>query len=173
MRKTLRYRWLALMAIAILVGVAALGRQVGFSGSLLVKKRLLDPSRTSSLKAGMAFAMIGGPVDAPSFSSRDRKVIRRYFARPQRLPSGVLLRNLPPNLERYFQRDATLPSKLRERLEPFPQDLEERMSPLPEGYSRMILADRALILEGGATITDLVYIPHSQSERDSDVWSDE
>jgi hypothetical protein len=99
--------------------------------------------------------------DALTFSSRDQRVIRDYFASDDdNLPPGLAKRhgNLPPGLERHLQRDGTLPPGLQKRVRPFPEDLDRRLEPLPEGYSRVILSDRALILASDGRIIDLMFV---------------
>jgi hypothetical protein len=99
--------------------------------------------------------------DALTFSSRDQRVIRDYFASDgDNLPPGLAKRhgNLPPGLERHLQRDGSLPPGLQKRVQPFPEDLDRRLEPLPDGYSRVILSDRALILASDGRIVDLMFI---------------
>lgn len=99
--------------------------------------------------------------DALTFSWRDRRVIRDYFASDDDdLPPGLAKRhgNLPPGLERHLRRDGTLPPGLQRRVRPFPEDLDRRLEQLPEGYSRVILSDRALMLASDGRIVDMMYI---------------
>lgn len=97
----------------------------------------------------------------PVFSSRDREVIREYFAgNYENLPPGLAKRggNLPPGLERHLERDGTLSPGLEKRVEPFPANLERRLTPLPSGVSRVVLAGRALILDRNNKILDLMVL---------------
>jgi hypothetical protein len=64
--------------------------------------------------------------------------------------------HLPPGLERQLQRNGTLPPGLQKRVEPFPVELEQQLPRLPSGYSRVIVAGRALILDRNNKILDLL-----------------
>jgi hypothetical protein len=102
-----------------------------------------------------------GASAQPAFSPQDRRVIRDYFAGNYgNLPPGLAKRggNLPPGLERHLERNGTLPPGLQKRVEPFPADLERRLPPLAAGFSRVILAGRALILDRNNTILDLMAV---------------
>lgn len=74
------------------------------------------------------------------------------------LPPGLAKRggHLPPGLERQLQRNGTLPPGLQKRVEPFPVELEQQLPRLPSGYSRVIVAGRALILDSNNMILDLL-----------------
>ncbi len=95
------------------------------------------------------------------FSDRDQRLIRRYFqANTANLPPGLAKRggNLPPGLEKHLQRDGTLPPGLQKRIEPFPAALNQQLPRLPAGYSRVILAGRALILDRANRILDIMFV---------------
>jgi hypothetical protein len=99
--------------------------------------------------------------DAIVFSRRDARIIRAYFdSRRENLPPGLAKRggNLPPGLEKHLRRDGTLPPGLQKRVQPFPEELDRRLWRLPRGYSRGILADRALILASDGRIVDLIFV---------------
>jgi len=99
--------------------------------------------------------------DGLVFSPHDQEVIRGYFlANTSNLPPGLAKRggNLPPGLEKHLERDGTLPPGLQKRVEPFPASLEQRLPRLPGGYSRVILGGRALILDRGNKILDIMFI---------------
>ncbi len=99
-----------------------------------------------------------GGVTLPTFSPRDQQIIRDYYAQSySNLPPGLAKRggNLPPGLERQLQRNGTLPPGLQKRVEPFPAALEQRLPPLPTGYSRVVLAGKAMILDRNNKILDL------------------
>ncbi len=102
-----------------------------------------------------------GRASAPVFSTRDQELIRQYFlVNTSNLPPGLAKRggNLPPGLERQLERNGTLPPGLQKRVEPFPVDLSRKLPRLPAGYSRVILGDRALILDAANKILDLMHI---------------
>lgn len=94
----------------------------------------------------------------PVFSTRDQRLVRSYFADTSNLPPGLAKRggNLPPGLERQLQRNGTLPPGLQKRVQPFPEDLSSRLPRLPAGYSRVILAGKAMILDRNNKILDLM-----------------
>ncbi len=96
----------------------------------------------------------------PTFSPRDQNLIRAYYGGGgggRGLPPGLAKRhgNLPPGLERHLERNGTLPPGLQKRVEPFPDDLNSRLAPLPTGYSRVIVAGQAVILDRNNKILDL------------------
>ena len=92
------------------------------------------------------------------FTERDQHVIRSYYGGGRGLPPGLAKRggHLPPGLERQLQRNGTLPPGLQKRVEPFPVELEQQLPRLPSGYSRVIVAGRALILDRNNKILDLL-----------------
>lgn len=94
----------------------------------------------------------------PVFSTRDQRLIRSYFADTSNLPPGLAKRggNLPPGLERQLQRNGTLPPGLQKRVQPFPENLSSKLPRLPAGYSRVILAGKAMILDRNSKILDLM-----------------
>ena len=94
------------------------------------------------------------------FTERDQHVIRSYYGGGRGLPPGLAKRggHLPPGLERQLQRNGTLPPGLQKRVEPFPVELEQQLPRLPSGYSRVIVAGRALILDRNNKILDLLVL---------------
>lgn len=100
-------------------------------------------------------------AQAPVFTQSDQRLIRSYFSSGGRgLPPGLAKRGgrLPPGLERHLQRNGTLPPGLQKRVQPFPAELTQQLPSLPSGYSRVILAGRALILDRNHRILDLMAI---------------
>ena len=100
-------------------------------------------------------------AEALVFSSRDRNIIRSYFqSQRANLPPGLAKRGgkLPPGLERQLQKNGTLPPGLQKRIEPFPADLTGQLPKIPGGYSRVILAGKALLLDRNNKILDLVAV---------------
>lgn len=128
-------------------------------------------SSSSSQPAQQAPSYSGGQAQRPgmvsygqipTFSSRDQNLIRAYYGGGvggggRGLPPGLAKRhgNLPPGLERHLERNGTLPPGLQKRVEPFPDDLNSRLAPLPTGYSRVIVAGQAVILDRNNKILDL------------------
>jgi hypothetical protein len=103
----------------------------------------------------------GEMAQAPIFTESDQRLIRSYYSGGGRgLPPGLAKRGgrLPPGLERHLQRNGTLPPGLQRRVEPFPAELTQQLPSLPAGYSRVILAGRALILDRNNRILDLMAI---------------
>jgi hypothetical protein len=101
----------------------------------------------------------GAMAQALVFTERDQRLIRSYYSGGGRgLPPGLAKRGgrLPPGLERQLQRNGTLPPGLQKRVQPFPAELTEQLPSLPSGYSRVILAGRALILDRNNRILDLM-----------------
>ncbi len=96
----------------------------------------------------------------PEFTTSDRETIRRYFEdQSSNLPHGLAKRggHLPPGLERHIERDGTLPPGLQKRVQPFPEHLTRELPPLPSGCGcqRVILGDRALIIDAASRILDV------------------
>jgi hypothetical protein len=95
------------------------------------------------------------------FSTRDRQTIQQYYrTNTSNLPPGLAKRggNLPPGLEKQLERNGTLPPGLQKRVEPFPEELDRRLPRLPEGYSRVLVSGRALILDRQHKIIDLLVV---------------
>jgi hypothetical protein len=95
------------------------------------------------------------------FSSHDREIIRDYFLQnTSNLPPGLAKRggNLPPGLEKQLRERGTLPPGLEKRLQPFPVELSRRLPPLPNGYSRVMLGARVLILNRAHVIMDMMLL---------------
>ncbi len=102
-----------------------------------------------------------GKKSKARFSSHDKYIIHDYFARnASSLPPGLAKRggNLPPGLERQLREGGTLPPGLQKRVEPFPRELARRLPSLPEGYSRVILGGRALVLNRSHAIVDIMFL---------------
>jgi len=95
------------------------------------------------------------------FSTRDRQTIQRYYrTNTSNLPPGLAKRggNLPPGLEKQLERNGTLPPGLQKRVELFPEELDRRLPQLPEGYSRVLVSGRALILDRQHRIIDVLVV---------------
>lgn len=121
------------------------------------------PERAESYRGGeREYEMIraGDVGQALMFSGRDQQLIRSYYGGSSGLPPGLAKRGgrLPPGLEKQLRRNGTLPPGLQKRVEPFPAELTRQLPPLPSGYSRVIVAGRALILGRNNTILDLMAI---------------
>ena len=121
------------------------------------------PKRSEAYRGTGQSAMprAGEIAQSPVFTESDQRLIRSYYSGGGRgLPPGLAKRggHLPPGLERHLQRNGTLPPGLQKRVEPFPAELAQQLPSLPSGYSRVILAGRALILDRNNRILDLMAI---------------
>ena len=102
-----------------------------------------------------------GREAAIMFSGHDQQLIHNYFqANTANLPPGLAKRGgkLPPGLERHLQRNGTLPPGLQKRVEPFPTELSQQLPRIPAGYSRVIVAGRALIVDRNNKILDVMAV---------------
>jgi len=121
------------------------------------------PKRSEAYRGTEQSAMsrVGQMAPAPVFTERDQQLIRSYYGGGGRgLPPGLAKRGgqLPPGLEKHLQRNGTLPPGLQKRVQPFPAELTQQLPTLPSGYSRVILAGRALILDRNNRILDLMAV---------------
>ncbi len=111
------------------------------------------PSRSYEPSRGSAGSYGGQPY----FSENDQRVVRQYYSmNTANLPPGLAKRggNLPPGLEKQLERNGTLPPGLQKRVQPFPEDLNRQLPRLPSGYSRVVVGNRALILDAANRILD-------------------
>lgn len=95
---------------------------------------------------------------ARAFSEDDRRIIRSCYSEDySNLPPGLAKRggNLPPGLERQLQRNGTLPPGLQKRVRPLPESCERRLPHVPNGWFRVALSGRILLLDGGYRIIDM------------------
>jgi hypothetical protein len=117
-----------------------------------------DQQRAAS---GGSVSQTAQAAEALIFSDRDRSIIRSYYqTQSGNLPPGLAKRGgrLPPGLERQLRKNGTLPPGLQKRVEPFPADLNSQLPRIPGGYSRVILAGRALLLDRNNKILDLMAV---------------
>lgn len=93
------------------------------------------------------------------FSDRDQQVIRNYYSGGRGLPPGLAKKGkLPPGLAKQLRRNGSLPPGLQKRYggEPFPAGLEEQLPKLPTGYSRIVIAGRAVLLDRNHNVLDII-----------------
>jgi hypothetical protein len=98
-------------------------------------------------------------AEAGAFSDRDQQVIRSYYGGDRGLPPGLAKkRRLPPGLAKQLRRNGSLPPGLQKRYgaEPFPSDLSQQLPRLPSGYSRILIAGRAVLLDRNHNVLDII-----------------
>ena len=97
-----------------------------------------------------------GDADSPplvahvSWTTHDVEIIRRYYVPKHR--------NLPPGLQKKYQRTGQLPPGWQKKMEPFPADLERDCAPLPAGYRRGVFDAHAVIYNSHGTIVDVTVL---------------
>jgi hypothetical protein len=75
------------------------------------------------------------------------------------LPPGLAKKDrLPPGLERQLQRNGHLPPGLEKKLAPLPERCEANLPRLPDGWRRVVLTDRVIILDAARVISDIFQI---------------
>ena len=75
------------------------------------------------------------------------------------LPPGLAKRDrLPPGLERQLRRNGKLPPGLQKKVTGLPSACSVGLPRLPEGWERVVLSDRVLILDSARVISDIFRI---------------
>ena len=101
-------------------------------------------------------------AEAQMFSERDQRAVNNYFAaNPRSLPPGLAKKGkLPPGLAKQLRRKGSLPPGLQKKYgaAPFPVALERQLPSLPSGFSRILIAGRAVILDRNHNILDLMAV---------------
>ncbi len=95
------------------------------------------------------------------FTDRDRQLIQGYYGGGRGLPPGLAKKGkLPPGLAKQLRRNGSLPPGLQKRYnaEPFPADLARQLSPVPSGFSRVLIAGRAVLMNRDNKILDLLTV---------------
>jgi hypothetical protein len=95
------------------------------------------------------------------FSDREQQIIRNYYSGGRGLPPGLAKKGkLPPGLAKQLRRNGSLPPGLQKRYgaQPFPEDLSQELPKLPAGYSRILIAGRAVLLDGNHNILDILAV---------------
>jgi hypothetical protein len=85
-----------------------------------------------------------------SWGTRDVEIIRRHYA-PQ-------YRNLPPGLQKKYERTGQLPPGWQKKIKSFPPSLERECAPLPAGYRRGVIDAHAVIYNSRGTIIDVAVL---------------
>jgi hypothetical protein len=109
----------------------------------------------------------------PFFSPRDRRVIQSCMAdNYSNLPPGLAKRDrLPPGLERQLQRNGTLPPGLQKKVQPLPGACTSQLPPLRQGWLRVSLSGRILLLDRSNRILDIFSLgggSRDDDDRDND-----
>lgn len=79
----------------------------------------------------------GGTSVHVVYSTTEVQVIREHY-RPK-------YRNLPPGLQKKYERTGQLPPGWQKKVEPFPVELERRLPPLPPDHRRGVFDGHAVI----------------------------
>lgn len=109
----------------------------------------------------------------PFFSARDRRVIQACMGdNYSNLPPGLAKKDrLPPGLERQLQRNGTLPPGLQKRVQPLPGTCTSQLRPLRQGWTRVSLSGRILLLDRTNRILDIFNVRgehRGDDDRDED-----
>jgi len=89
------------------------------------------------------------------FGEHDREIITRYYSNStSNLPPGLAKRggDLPPGLQKHWERNGTLPPGLQKRLEPCPVELERQLPPLPADYRRAVIGAHVVVLNKNTNV---------------------
>jgi hypothetical protein len=82
------------------------------------------------------------------------------------LPPGLAKRDrLPPGLERQLRRNGKLPPGLQKKVVGLPGACAVGLPRLPEGWERVVLSDRVLILDSARVISDIFRIVRDVKRR--------
>jgi hypothetical protein len=109
--------------------------------------------------SGGSLGRIWEVARVPAFTERDQQLIRGYYSGGKGLPPGLAKKGkLPPGLEKQLRRKGSLPPGLQKKYnaQPFPPDLERQLSPVPSGFSRVMIAGRAVLTDRNHTILDIL-----------------
>jgi hypothetical protein len=85
-----------------------------------------------------------------SWTNHDVEIIRRHYT-PK-------YRDLPPGLQKKYQRTGQLPPGWQKKMQPFPAALERDCAPLPAGYRRGVFDAHAVIYNSHGTIIDVTVL---------------
>lgn len=113
----------------------------------------------TGLMAGLGMVLLAGPGigdddQGPYFTDEQRQIIREYFGEHPRDPEsyrdeerrpGKPPKRIPPGIAMNLERGKPLPPGIAKQV--LPMDLHRRLPPLPNGYERVIVGDRVLIVE--------------------------
>lgn len=126
-----------ILLLALLTGLCACG-SIGTTGS----------ASHSSPRAALAPASVGVAV---SFSPGDIEIIRAYYQAQASATKGKgKSRTLPPGIAKNLRRGKPLPPGIARRA--LPHDLQMKLRRLPDGYDRVVVAGKILLIELGTQI---------------------
>jgi len=134
-------RTIALTVAILFLGAAALGADRQGKSK---KHKDGTQSVASGEAAGTAVAV------SVSWGARDVEMIRSYYA-PQ-------YRNLPPGLQKKYERTGQLPPGWQKKMKPLPPSLERECAPLPAGFRRGVIEAHAIIYDSRGTIFDVAVL---------------
>lgn len=109
-----------------------------------------------TLLAALALGFGATQAEAASFSSQEVEIIMRYYqgvAQPDARSKGQSGRgNLPRGIAKNLGRGKTLPSGIAKQY--LPEPLLGRLPPPPQGFERVVIAGKILLIE---TATQVVH----------------
>lgn len=150
-----RFVWFPLVAICLCISVGA-----GILGA--VQKNSPQKKEGANRESGVQHTVEHAVTVAEAiFTDRDREVIHKYYSGGQSLPPGLAKKGeLPPGLAKQLRRNGSLPPGLQKRYnaQPMPDELALKLSPLPSGFSRLLIAGRAVILNRDHSVIDILAI---------------
>jgi hypothetical protein len=110
-----------------------------------------DQGNRGSAPARASAAREAGGTESLRFAAEDIRIIRTRYA-PR-------YRNLPPGLQKKYERSGQLPPGWQKKMEPLPVEIERTLPPLPSGYRRGVIEGHAVIYHSGAgTIVDVAVL---------------
>lgn len=108
------------------------------------------------LIAALALGFAAARAEAASFSSQEVEIIMRYYqgvAQPDERPKGQQHRGgLPRGIAKNLARGKTLPPGIAKQY--LPEPLLGRLPPPPQGFERIVIAGKILLIE---TATQVVH----------------
>jgi hypothetical protein len=148
------------LLVSLLVGARAAKAGVATTASRAEPgAATASQSAASQQERGASARRVRTPAETLVFSAREQEVIRNYYSGGRGLPRGLARKGkLPPGLAKQLRRNGSLPPGLQKRYgaEPFPADLTQQLPKLPAGYSRVLIAGRAVLLDGKHNVLDLI-----------------
>jgi hypothetical protein len=157
-----RYLFSLGVGLLFLVGGCAVNAGVATTATRAEPEAAAAPRSAESYPErgrGAAGGRAREAAEALVFSDREQQVIRNYYSGGRGLPPGLAKKGkLPPGLAKQLRRNGSLPPGLQKRYgaQPFPEDLSQQLPKLPAGYSRVLIAGRAVLLDRNHNILDIL-----------------